>query len=69
MVTDTHRPAVFETPHRPLTDQLAIGVADAVGIKVLCSLSVGKLQLGRPTSRRLRRRLRERRRFSSASRL
>src|SRR5207249_3140411 len=43
-VADAHGPAIFQTPHRPLADQLAIAVADTVGIDVFGAIGLGKLQ-------------------------
>ena len=43
-VTDPHRSAVVQPPHRPFTDQLAITAADPRGIDVFEALGLGDVR-------------------------
>src|SRR6202011_849066 len=51
-VTHEHCPAIFQTPHRPLTHQNALVATHTRGINVLEPLRIREFELRRPTPRR-----------------
>ena len=51
-IADEHGPAVFQPPDRALPRQVAIAVANAIGIDVVVAMRVAEFQFGRPTSGR-----------------